>query len=171
MQRLSLPKVEANSTFRNYCCNLSCNIFSHYAVCYTMQCSVQLVSQHFFALRGVLHDAMLRATCLATFFRITRCVTRCKAPCNLCRNDVSFPRVSFLCLKVAHEKTHEYGYNRNKESYSLGNGTWSEMGKHCHVTEKVYCRALMRKCKCSNLLFPIHNPDSTIRFSLRTVPV
>ena len=26
-------------------------------------------------------------------------------------DHVSFPRVSFLCLTVAHEKTHEYGYN------------------------------------------------------------
>ena len=30
---------------------------------------------------------------------------------------VSFPRVSFFCLTVVHEKTHEYGYNSNKESY------------------------------------------------------
>ena len=39
---------------------------------------------------------------------------------------------------VAHEKTHEYGFIFNKESYSLGNDTWSEMGKHCHVTKEVY---------------------------------
>ena len=47
-------------------------------------------------------------------------------------------RVSFLCLMVVHEKAHEYGYTSNKESYSHGNDTWSEMGKLCHATEKVY---------------------------------
>ena len=54
------------------------------------------------------------------------------------RPRVIFPRVSFLCLTVAHEKTHEYGCASNKESYSLGNNTWSEMGTHCHATKKVY---------------------------------
>ena len=44
-------------------------------------------------------------------------------------DHVSFPRVSFLCLTVAHEKTHEYGYHSNKESYSRDNDTWSEMKK------------------------------------------
>ena len=56
-------------------------------------------------------------------------------------DHVSFPRVSFLCPTVVHEKTHEFGYNSNKESYSLGNDTWSEMGKHCHATEKVYLQS------------------------------
>ena len=37
-----------------------------------------------------------------------------------------------LCL------THEYGYTSHKELYSQENGTWSEMGKHCHVTKKVF---------------------------------
>ena len=37
---------------------------------------------------------------------------------------------------VSHEKTHEYGFHLNKESYSLGNDTWSEMGTHC-VHEKI----------------------------------
>ena len=32
--------------------------------------------------------------------------------------NVSFPRVSFLCLMVSHKKTQEYGYNSNKESDS-----------------------------------------------------
>ena len=64
----------------------------------------------------------------------------------------SFPRVSFLCLLVAHEKTHEYGFIFNKESYSLGNDTWSEMGKHCHAAEYVYrasrldCRDVEAEC-------------------------
>ena len=40
---------------------------------------------------------------------------------------------------VEHEKTHEYGCTLNKQSYSLGNDTWSEMGKHCNATKKVYC--------------------------------
>ena len=40
---------------------------------------------------------------------------------------------------VAHEKTHEYGFIFNKESYTLGNDTRSEMGKHCHVTKELYC--------------------------------
>ena len=53
-------------------------------------------------------------------------------------DHVSFPRVSFLCLTVAHEKTHEYGYTLNKESYSQGIDTWSEMGKHCHAADYVY---------------------------------
>ena len=33
-------------------------------------------------------------------------------------DHVTLPRVSFLCLTVVHEKTHEYGYNSKKYSYS-----------------------------------------------------
>ena len=50
-------------------------------------------------------------------------------------DHVSFPRVSFLCPTVVHEEIYEYGYTLNKESYSLGNDTWSEMGKHCHAAD------------------------------------
>ena len=53
-------------------------------------------------------------------------------------DHLSFPRVSFLCLTVAHENSHGYGCTLNKESYSLRNDTWSEMGKHCNTSKMVY---------------------------------
>ena len=36
-----------------------------------------------------------------------------------------FPRLSFLCLTVAHVKTHEYAYNSNKEYHPQRHDMWS----------------------------------------------
>lgn len=33
-------------------------------------------------------------------------------------DQVSFPRASFFCSKVVHEKTYQYRHNSNKEYYS-----------------------------------------------------
>ena len=47
------------------------------------------------------------------------CVNGPHPRCFPISHHVSFPRTSFLCLTVAHEKnTDEYGWDSNKESYS-----------------------------------------------------
>ena len=45
---------------------------------------------------------------------------------------VSFPRVSFLCLTVAHDKTHKYGYSSNKEFYSPHHVSFSRVSFLCY---------------------------------------
>ena len=83
----SLQKVELDFTFGNDPYNLSRNDFSHCLGCYTLQWLVQLVSQRFYPLLGVLHAAMARATRLATILSITWGVTRCNGSCNSSHND------------------------------------------------------------------------------------
>ena len=88
----SLQKVEPDSTLCNDWCNLSHNDFDHCTACYTVQWSVQLVSQRFWPLHSMLHGAILLcstidATCLTTILTIAQHVTRCNGPCNLSRND------------------------------------------------------------------------------------
>ena len=86
----SLQKVEPDSTLCNNWRNLSRNDFDHCTARYTVQWSVQLVSQRFWPLpRSMLHGAMARATCLATILTIAQHVTRCNGPCSLSRNTVA----------------------------------------------------------------------------------
>ena len=56
-------------------------------------------------------------------------------------DHVSFPREHDSLFQV-------YPYSDisfttvGQRNYTLGNDTWSEMGKHCHITKKVYCLRL-----------------------------